>query len=91
MARGLRRAAGHCRRHQRWQRVAYPACAHPGDQGEPARLPARVQGCDQRERILRTGLRADLDRYRVADLAGELDVGAAGSTGALADPQQVSR
>ena len=57
----------------------------------PARLAVRVQGCDQREHILRTGRRADLDGYRVADPARELDVGAAGSTGALADPQQVSR
>ncbi len=84
-------AAGRYRLHQRWQRVAYPACAHPGDQGEPARLAVRVQGCDQRQHILRAGRRADLDRDRVADPARELDVGTTGITGALADPQQVSR
>ncbi len=51
----------------------------------------RVEGFDQREDVLRGGRRADLDGHRIADLTRELDVGAAGSTGTLPDPQQVIR
>jgi len=76
---------------QRGQRLADPPRAHPGGQGEPARLLVRVEGFDQLEHVLRGGVRADLDGDGIADLAGELDMGAAGIAGALADPQQVSR
>ncbi len=46
---------------------------------------------DQLEHVLRAGVRSDLDGDGIADLAGELDVGAVGIAGALPDPQQVSR
>ena len=57
----------------------------------PARLLVRVEGFNQLEHVLRGGVRADLDGDGIADLAGELDMGAAGPAGALPDPQQVSR
>lgn len=58
-------------------------CYLPGDQGEPTRLVVRVEGFDQRKYVRRGGCRADLDGDRVADLTRELNVSAAGSTGAL--------
>jgi hypothetical protein len=83
------RPAGRDRLGQRRQGLADPPRAHPGDQGEAARLAVRVQGLDQREHVLGGDGRADLDRHGVADLPRELDVGAVGVTSPLPDPQQV--
>ena len=81
--------AGCHRLGQRRQGLADPARAHPGDQGEAARLAVRVEGLDQREHVLGGDGRADLDGNGVADLPRELDVGAPGITGSLPYPQQV--
>src|SRR6185312_16894551 len=83
-------AGGHLL-NERGQRLSDPRCAHPGGQGEPARLVVRVEGFGQLEHVLRGSVRADLDSNGIADLAGELDMRAAGIAGALPDPQQVSR
>src|SRR6266568_6938808 len=83
-------SAGRHLLHQGRQRLANPARAHPGNQGEAAGLAVRVEHAYQGQDILRAGRRADLDGDGIADLTSELDVGAVEGTGPLPYPQQVS-
>ncbi len=70
--------------------LADPAGAHPGDEGEPARLVVGVELRGERDRVVGAGGRPELDADRVADVREQLDVGAVELTGPLADPDEVA-
>src|SRR5688572_27130556 len=76
--------------HDRRQRVADLAVAHPADQGEPARDVLGVELLAQLDRGLRRRAGADLHTDRVGDPADEVDVRVVELAGPLADPQEVA-
>ena len=63
--------------------------AHPGDQREPARVAARVQGLAQGEQLVGGHGGSDLAGHRVEHLGEQGHMGAVDLAGAFTDPRQV--
>ena len=65
--------------------------AHPGDEGQAARLTLRVELVDQAQRVVAGRGRAQLHADGVAHPGQEVDVGVVQFAGALPDPEEVRR
>ena len=69
--------------------LTHIACAHPGNECDPARLPSGVKTISELDGLLWRGGGAQLDAQGVAHPSQQLDVGPVELAGALPDPQHV--
>ena len=79
------------RAYKGWQTFFHLVVSHAADQNQPPGVIVRIENVDQTEKVVGSLGWASLDANRIGYTAHELDMGAIGLPGPVADPHHVCR